>query len=209
MPASDLRATARSFDVFSSPIVKPALIAVFTAESLVTNYALTGIPNVKLMDALVFIAAFLFGWTVGMGIALSTWAIYGFVNPYGQAGFPLIIFLMIGECFYALGGALLRKSSITKQLLTDRRLSSDLQIAIIFGIAGLGLTFAYDLLTNFATYMFLAGSFYQALLVGVITGAPFAVLHEGSNLLIFALASPAGIVAARRVTLSHGSIGRQ
>ena len=204
-----MRTTARSVDLFSSPIIKSALIAVFTAESLVTNYALTGIPNVKLMDALVFIAAFLFGWTIGVGIAVSTWAIYGFVNPYGQAGFPLIIFLMIGECFYAIGGALLRRSSTARHLLTDRRLSSDLQIAIIFGIVGLCLTFAYDLLTNFATYMFLAPSFYQALLIGVVTGAPFALLHEGSNLLIFALASPAGIAAARRVTLSHGSIGRQ
>jgi len=204
-----LRASVRTIDVFSSPIVKPALVAVFTAESLVTNYALTGIPNVKLMDALVFIAAFLFGWNVGIGIALSTWAIYGFVNPYGQAGFPLIIFLMVGECFYAIGGAALRKSSIAKQLLADRTFSSDIQIAAIFGIAGLGLTFAYDLLTNFATYMFLASSFYQALIIGAITGAPFALLHEASNLLIFALASPAGIVAARRITLSHGSLGRQ
>lgn len=195
--------------MFSSPVVKPALIAVFTAESLVTNYALTGIPNVKLMDALIFAAGFLFGWTVSIGIALSTWAIYGFVNPYGQAGFPLIIFLMIGECFYAIGGALLRRSTIAKQLLSDRRLTSNLQIALIFGIAGLGLTFAYDLLTNFATYMFLTPSLYQALLIGVVTGAPFALLHEGSNLLIFALAGPAGIVAARRVTLGHGSIARQ
>ena len=204
-----MRATARSVDVFSSPVVKPALIAVFTAESLVTNYALTGIPNVKLMDALIFTAAFLFGWTVGIGIALSTWAIYGFVNPYGQAGFPLIVFLMVGECFYAAGGVLLRRSSTARQLLTDRRLSSDLQIAIIFGIVGLGLTFAYDLLTNFATYMFLAPSFYQALLIGMVTGAPFALYHEGSNLFIFALASPAGIVAARGLILGHGRIGRQ
>lgn len=209
MPALDLRATSRSIDMFSSPVVKPALIAVFTAESLVTNYALTGIPNVKLMDVLIFAAGFLFGWTVSIGIALSTWAIYGFINPYGQAGFPLIIFLMIGECFYAIGGALLRRSTIAKQLLSDRRLTSSLQIALIFGIAGLGLTFAYDLLTNFATYMFLTPSLYQALLIGVVTGAPFALLHEGSNLLIFALAGPAGIVAARRVTSGHGSIARQ
>jgi hypothetical protein len=193
--------------VFASPLIKPVLIAVFTAESLVTNYALTGIPNVKLMDALIFIAAFLFGWTVGIGIAISTWAIYGFINPYGQAGFPLIVFLMLGECFYAMGGAFLRKTSIAKHLLVDRRLSSSLQIALIFGISGLGLTFAYDLLTNFATYMFLATSLYQALLIGVVTGAPFAVLHEGSNLFIFALASPAGIVAARRVMLGRGGIG--
>ncbi len=81
------------------------LIAVFTAECLATNYAMIALPNIKIMDALVFIAAFLFGWTVGVGIAISTWTVYGFVNPYGQAGFPLILFLMMGECFYAIGGA--------------------------------------------------------------------------------------------------------
>jgi hypothetical protein len=187
----------------SNPIVKSSLIAVFTALSLATNYTLIDFANVKLMDALVFIAAFLFGWTVGTGIAISTWAVYGFLNPYGQAGFPLIIFLMAGECFYAIGGALMRRSSIAQQLLSDRRLLSDVEIAIIFGVAGIALTFAYDVLTNFATYMFLANSLYDALVIGIITGAPFAVVHEVSNLIFFALATPAGIVAGRRIILSY------
>jgi hypothetical protein len=187
----------------SNPIVKSSLIAVFTALSLATNYTLIDFANVKLMDALVFIAAFLFGWTVGTGIAISTWAVYGFLNPYGQAGFPLIIFLMAGECFYAIGGALMRSSSIAQQLLSDRRLLSDVEIAIIFGVAGIALTFAYDVLTNFATYMFLANSLYDALVIGIITGAPFAVVHEVSNLIFFALATPAGIVAGRRIILSY------
>jgi len=188
---------------FSNPIVKSSLIAVFTALSLATNYALIDLANVKLMDALVFIAAFLFGWTVGTGIAISTWAVYGFLNPYGQAGFPLIVFLMAGECFYAIGGALMRRSSIGQQLLSDRRLLSGVEIATIFGVAGIALTFAYDLLTNFATYMFLASSLYEALLIGIITGAPFALVHEVSNCIFFALASPAGIVAGRRIILSY------
>jgi hypothetical protein len=184
------------------------LIAVFTAECLASNYAMIALPNVKLMDALVFMAAFLFDWTVGIGIAVSTWAIYGFVNPYGQAGFPLIFFLMIGECFYAIGGAGLRRTSIAKQLLDERRLSSDLSIMVIFGIAGLTLTFAYDVLTNFATYMFVSNSLYQALLIGVITGAPFAILHEFSNLWFFALVSPAAIMVAHRFTINQGSFKR-
>ena len=188
-------------------MLRPVLIAVFTAESLATNYAMIGVQNVKLMDAFVFLGAFLFGLTVGVGIAISTWAIYGFVNPNGQAGFPLIFFLMAGECFYAIGGAVLSRSSVAKQLLADKRLSSDFEIAFIFGVAGLGLTFAYDLLTNFATYMFVASSFYQALVIGVISGALFALIHEVSNLVIFALVSPAGIVAARRLILSRGALG--
>lgn len=182
------------------------MIAVFTAEALASNYAMTGLPNIKVMDALIFIAAFLFGWSVGIGIAVSTWAVYGFVNPYGQAGFPLIIFLIVGECFYAVGGAALRRTSIAKQLLAEKRTSSDLGIIFIFGVAGLALTFAYDVLTNFATYMFLANSLYQAFLIGMITGAPFALTHELSNLIFFATVGPAAILAARRFTKNQGGI---
>ncbi len=186
--------------------MKTALISVFTAEALATNYALIGLPNIKLMDALVFLAAFLFGFTVGSGIAISTWAVYGFVNPYGQAGFPLILFLILGECFYALGGAALRRTSTAKGLLAEKHLASDLSIVAIFGIAGLALTFAYDVLTHFTTYMFLSSSLYHALLIGPITGAPFAITHELTNLFFFAFVSPAGILAVRALTLSRGGI---
>lgn len=202
----DLSSVFGRHNVLSSPILKPTMIAVFTAEALASNYAMIGLPNIKIMDALIFIAAFLFGWTVGIGIAVSTWAVYGFANPYGQAGFPLIVFLVIGECFYAIGGAGLRRTTLAKELLAERRLSSDFGIIFVFGVLGLVLTFAYDALTNFATYMFLASSFYQAFLIGMITGAPFALTHELSNLVFFAAVSPASILAARRFTRSQGGI---
>lgn len=192
----------------TTPMMKPVLIAVFTAECLATNYAMIALPNIKIMDALIFVAAFLFGWAVGVGIAISTWAVYGFVNPYGQAGFPLILFLMMGECFYAIGGASLRKTSIAKELLAERRLSADFAVIAIFGTAGLALTFAYDVLTNFATYAFVSNSLYQALLIGLVTGAPFAILHELSNLGIFALASPAAILVAHRFTRIQRGLGQ-
>ena len=206
MPAYTLTLTFGGRGMFSSPIIKPTIIAVFTAEALASNYAMTGLPNVKIMDVLIFIAAFLFGWSVGIGIAVSTWAVYGFVNPYGQAGFPLIIFLVVGECFYAIGGAALRRTSVAKQLLAEKRASSDLGIIVIFGVAGLALTFLYDVLTNFATYMFVANSFYEAFLVGMITGAPFALTHELSNLIFFAAVSPAAIIAAGRFSKKQGGI---
>ena len=192
----------------TSPILKPVLIAVFTAECLATNYAMIALPNIKIMDALVFIAAFLFGWTVGVGIAISTWTVYGFVNPYGQAGFPLILFLMMGECFYAIGGASLRKTSVAKQLLEERRVSADFAVIAMFGTAGLALTFAYDVLTNFATYIFVSNSLYQALLIGLVTGAPFAILHELSNLGIFAFVSPVAILFAHRFSRIQRGLSR-
>src|SRR5207245_4258080 len=75
------------------------------------------IPNVKLMDAFVFIAAFLFGLEVGLGTAISIWAVYGFINPYGQDDLTLLLFLMTGECLYALAAALLSRTSIARELI--------------------------------------------------------------------------------------------
>ena len=205
---SNLNSFSSSRSSLNSPILKPMLIAVFTAECLATNYAMIALPNIKIMDALVFIAAFLFDWTVGVGIAISTWAVYGFVNPYGQAGFPLILFLMMGECFYAIGGASLRKTSVAEQLLAEKRLSADFAVIAMFGTAGLALTFAYDVLTNFATYIFVSNSLYQALLIGLVTGAPFAILHELSNLGIFALVSPVAILVAHRFSRTQRGFSR-
>jgi uncharacterized membrane protein len=184
--------------LFANPIVRLTLVPVFSALSLSTNYAMISIPNVKLMDALVFIAAFLFGVEIGIGTAIVSWGVYGFVNPYGQAGFPLILFLMAGECFYAIAGAVLKRTALARDLL--KGISAYGTTSVVFGIVGLVATFAYDLVTNFATYLFLASSLYQALLIGVITGAPFAIVHELSNLFFFAVVAPGVIVASRGLT---------
>src|SRR3989454_12315554 len=109
-----------STSVSSRPAVKVSLIAVFTAISLGTNFAMIDIPNVKLMDSFVFIAAFLFGLQVGLGTAVSIWAVYGFVNPYGQDDLMLLLFLMTGECLYALAGALLSRTSIARELIAEQ-----------------------------------------------------------------------------------------
>ncbi len=180
--------------------MKVALIAVFTALSLGTNYAMIDIPNVKFMDAFVFIAAFLFGLEVGLGSAVSIWLIYGFVNPYGQAGFVLLFFLIVGECFYAIAGAGLRRTSAATEVLANKR--NYRQAGIVFGVVGLLATFAYDALTNFATYLFLANSLYEAFLIGMITGAPFAILHEATNVLFFATVVPLAIAKSRSMGLA-------
>jgi len=44
---------------------KVSLIALLTAVSVATDYLLVGVPNVKLMDGLVFLGANLFGFEVG------------------------------------------------------------------------------------------------------------------------------------------------
>ncbi len=167
--------------------------------ALGTNYAMIDIPNVKLMDALVFIGAFLFGMRVGVGSAISIWAVYGFVNPYGQADFITLAFVMLGECFYAITGGLLSRTSVTRDLLRQDRPYG--RMSLVFGLIGFQATFAYDVLTNFGTWIFRASSVYQALIIGIITGVPFAILHEGSNLVFFSTVVPIAILASKRLGL--------
>jgi len=184
--------------------MKVSLIAVFTAISLGTNFALIDIPNVKLMDSFVFIAAFLFGLDVGLGSAVSIWAVYGFASPYGVDDFVTLSFLITGECFYALSGWALSRAAVGKGLVQpDSRFLA--RTSAVFGLVGLQATFAYDVLTNFGTYLLRTSSAYQALLVGMITGAPFAILHEASNLVFFATVVPLAIAAFKRSGVSAES----
>jgi len=193
------------------------------------------IPNVKLMDAFVFIAAFLFGLEVGLGTAISIWAVYGFINPYGQDDLTLLLFLMAGECLYAVSGALLSRTSVARELIAKRNQAKRIdkqpignparpgtgimlriktragklvnkagsygRMSILFGLIGFQATFAYDVLTNFGSWVFKTSSLYQALIIGMITGVPFALLHEASNLVFFATVVPPAIAAAKRVGL--------
>src|SRR5947199_10639552 len=140
---------------------------------------------------------------------------------------------MTGECLYALAGALLSSTSITRVLIAkliptrtidnqsieygmDAEMRTLSQITtrarnlfnnalpyrnmtLLFGLIGFQATFAYDVLTNFGSWVFKTNSLYQALVVGMITGVPFAILHEASNLVFFATVVPPAIAAAIRV----------
>src|SRR3972149_6267780 len=152
-------------------IVRIAVVAVFAALALATNYALIGIPNVKIMDALVFLAAFLFGLKVGVAVGASTWAVYGFINPQGSADLILLSFLITGECFYALAGAGLRKTAIARDLLENKSFQKG--FSLVFGT------------------------------VGLLTGAPSALAHKISTLVLFPTAAPAAIIAAKRFRLTQ------
>jgi uncharacterized membrane protein len=186
---------------FSAPTSKVALIAVFTALSLGTNYLMIDVPNVKLMDSLVFIAAFLFGLDVGVATGTCIWLVYGFVNPYGQASPILLSFLIAGESFYAIAGGLLKRTSAATQLLMKGNYR---HATIVFGILGLVTTFAYDVLTNFGDKLPYTSSLYQAFLIGIITGAPFALFHELSNIAFFATIVPGALHATKRFRTQIG-----
>jgi len=166
-----------------------SVVATFTALILATNYALIGIPNVKLMDLLVFIAGFRFGCLVGASVGALSWCIYGTLNPYGFS-LPILISTSLGETIYGLVGGLLRMpvhNPINK--------AEWLTFSIKFGVFGFLLTFLYDLETN----LVFAYTFGVPVPVALAMGVPFAVTHEVSNALLFALAGPPIVFALKKL----------
>jgi len=191
--------TTSRASVLNRPSTKVLIVAIFTALSLATDYAMTGFQNIKVMDTLVFLAAFLFGFRLGIGVALLTRFIYGLVNPLGPADPITLLFVMIGECFFVIAGAGLRGTFVGSTFL--RRSREYERLTIVLSLVGLLATFAFDVLTNFASLLLKTSSLYQAFVVGNIVGAPFAVAHEASNALFFAFVAPAVIVSAARLGL--------
>lgn len=159
--------------------VKIALIATFCALSIGTDYALVGVPNVKLMDLIVFLGGFLFGSVVGSSIGIVSWLIYGSINPYGFD--PRIwVATMLAESVYGITGGLLRKALGSTSLSSER-----LRLSILFATMGFLPTVLYDMITNIVY----ASSFQIPLVVAIFAGAPFTVLHEVANAAIFGVCS--------------------
>ena len=72
------------FNLHNNLTVKDiALITLLTALSVGGSYALIGLPNINLMDIVVFVTSFVFGTPIGVAVGILSWSIYGFINPLG------------------------------------------------------------------------------------------------------------------------------
>ena len=157
-----------------------SLIAVLSAVNVATNYVLLPLPNVKLMDTIVFLTGFTLGLKSGIAVATTTWLIYGVLNPLGLS-VPTLIIVTIAEYIYAFSGYLLTKTRLNDRSYFERRLS--------LGVIGLLSTLTYDLITNAIVGLI----FYGSAWIGLLTmnfPLPLGLIHEVSNTLLFALVMP-------------------
>ena len=60
-----------------------AIIATLVSLAIATNYAMMPFYNIKLMDIIVFLGGFCFGPLAGALIGVTSWAVYGTLNPLG------------------------------------------------------------------------------------------------------------------------------
>ena len=153
-----------------------ATVATLVAVCIATNYALVGVPNVKVMDFIVFVGGFCFGPFTGVLIGTLTWAVYGVINPYGFV--PQIwLATMFSESIYGLVGGFLGKRFISTSFNGQR-----LRLSVFFGIIGCILTLTYDSIVN----VVYALVFSVPILAAIVLGTPFQFSHVVSNAVLFA-----------------------
>ncbi len=157
------------------------MIATITAACLASNYALIWVPNVKLMDLIVFATGVQFGSVVGAAVGVFVWMIYGSVNPYGFEPLTWLV-TMSAEAIYGVVGG------IAGVRLSRNVLGSLSRTSVT--ILGVGSTLGYDLVTNLIpglalSYVFLGGLNWAYLTLYLASGAVFSAIHVVSNAFLF------------------------
>jgi len=171
---------------------KITIIAILTALSIGTNYAMISFYNVKFMNLIVFVAGFCFGPLVGAFVGILSWSVYGVINPMG---FSLHIWLatMFAESVYGIIGGLARKPLTESFAGTVRE---QLVLCAFFGLLGVFMTLFYDVVTN-VVFGYVSNS---SILVTILLGVPFSMIHVISNALFFGVVCVPAINAVARVT---------
>lgn len=178
---------------------KLSFIAVMTALSVSSNYAMIGVPNVKFMDLFVFVSGYCFGILPGMLVGVFTWVVYGTLNPYGFV-LPIWIATSLGEGLYGLGGGLSKKFGLEAPDLSRIGKKEHWICSIKIALLGFLLTFLYDLFTNIVSGL-TAG---YPIPFALIQGIPFAILHGGSNIAFFFWGGTALIMIIQRIPMMRG-----
>ena len=167
---------------------KICVIAITVALCIGSNYALVSIPNFKAMDFFVFISGFIFGPLVGASIGILIWLIYGVMNPYGFV--PQVwLATMFSESIYGIAGGVIGRGTASTNFYSNR-----FGLSFLLGITGFFLTLFYDLVTNIVYAL----AFNIPIGIALITGVPFALVHELSNTILFGTCSIPLIIALEK-----------
>jgi uncharacterized membrane protein len=159
--------------------------AFLTAVSVALGYIFLPVPNVEMITAGIFISGIWMGPTLGLAIGILAESIYSLLNPMGFPPPPLFVSQLI-----AMGSVGWVGGHFRKLLQGDGFFSpSGWVLHLYLAIAGIILTFWYDLLTNLS-FPVAAGFNLQQIKWALVMGIPFAALHIGVNAAVFALIIP-------------------
>jgi uncharacterized membrane protein len=163
---------------------KLALMGILIALAFALKLPILQLPNIEFFSFVVFCSGFVLGILAGSMVGAVAISLWTFFNPYGFAPWPIALAQIISMILIGFSGGFFRKLN----LISNNSIIRIFQL----GAGGLVLTFIYDLLTNLAT-AYVVGQLVPVLVAGI----PFALLHIGSNTVIFVMLSPLLLRLAR------------
>jgi len=172
-----------------------AVVAVFSASIVASDFALAGVVNIKLMDTMVFLVSFVFGFKQGAAVAVVSETVWSVVSPWGPAG-ALTPFLIGGELLFAAAGW-----GASRAWGNDRKVLSP---TVVFIGATLAIcAFAWDFEANAASALVAnwPGLTFGELVTYELNGFvfPAPLTHELWDFVLGAFMAPAAILAVPRV----------
>ncbi len=174
-----------------------AVVAVFSSLIVGSDFALTPLVNVKLLDTLVFVVAFVFGFRIGAAVAIISETVWSVVSPWGAGG-PIIPFLVVGELLFVFAGYVASKAWGGPNF---RALS--LESSFLGAVLAI-CAFVWDFETNIATGLLAGATGFAPLMSWVIAGIPFMVPHEMSDFVLGSTLAPLAIVYSKRIIGRRG-----
>jgi len=169
------------------PHRKIILMSIFTALAVAVGQ--DPIPNVELVSATIFLSGVMLGAKYGLAVGAMATFLFSFFNAYGPASPPLLMAQILSMMLTGLSGGVLKNF-----------FGPHVPPAWLLGLAGLALTFVYDLLTTVSS-IFVLKTGWPGFLTAIATGALFFLLHQISNTLIFTLLLPTLIRRLRQLAV--------
>jgi len=157
-----------------------SLITTLTALCVGGSYALIGLPNIKLMDLVIFVTGFVFGAYIGATTGALAWIVYGIINPFGFS-FPVWLSTIVGEAVFGIVGGILGRVNYK----TSEKTFNTFRFSLEMGLWGLILSIFYDLFTNTVFAVVFDVPLAAAIVSGWFIPPFFGILHEMSNLILF------------------------
>lgn len=154
-----------------------ALLSVLTAASLGIQLAPRP-PNVEFTSLFTFFVGVLCGSLVGGFFGSFVMLVNGFLSPWGVGGL-MIPFQIVGMAITGIAGGVYKRYMVGVH---------SAQIGAEVAVNGASLTLLYDVITNIGvavSFMVTGSPWHISLITAFSMGAPFSLVHIGSNAFLF------------------------
>jgi hypothetical protein len=139
-----------------------------------------------MMMIVIFIAGYRYGLRAGVSTAIIATILFEMIASAFFGWLPLVTLAKLPAYLLAtIIGSILGRADRPLVEPKNGQLDSLQRTSILFGIIGLLLTLAYDLLTTLAFGISTVGFNLRGLALIYFLGMPFTILHEISNFIVF------------------------